>query len=51
MVTTFLNLFLPLEPSVDLPVSNTDGNDAKLDELHVPTTDQEARVAISTRSR
>ena len=44
----FLTVFLTLEAGVDLPVSNTDRDDAMPDELHVPTTDEEARVAISS---
>ena len=33
---------------VNLPVSNTDGADAMFNELNVPITDEEVRVAISS---
>ena len=45
------NIFKPFfrtsEPRDDLPASNTDGGDAMFDELNVPITDEELRVAIS----
>ena len=43
----FQTVFRTSEPRDDLLASNTDGADAMFDELNVPITDEEVRVAIS----
>ena len=44
----FQTVFRTSEPRDDLPTSDTDGADAMFDELNVPITDEEVRVAISS---